>query len=519
MNLSHAKCVTFVKMRLQAAHLPICENLRYFSSLHRATTNFYDSTIEKWAQQRLETISLSQLITFGREAVNEPEKILKSARYVQRELPMRLARRLLDLQLLPYIVVTNPHIRTVYDGYQQAFDVLRSFPTVRTHEDNAAFCALLRKQLETHNAMLDLLAAGLRECMSKRLVGSCLQLDSFFDSMLRSRISRRILAEQHLHLGDRRPGYVGIICMDLNIREAAEFSAQKTRQVCTETYGVAPELVVSGHASMPHVPAHLDYILFELMKNAARAVVEKHYVSFSSGGAHAANMLPSIAVKICDGSQDMTIRVSDQGGGIPLTLLNQVWSYGFSTVGMDQGSLDRLAAERGATATSSGMEGSDDDPISGAVSVERSYTRMASNDVESITGGEELEMSMSLSQGSGSSDSGKFVPSYKPFWRESAGGLATELDAVTLPLKCGMIDPCGVDKTREMPSARLPAVEGISSAQTGSTIKMAGLGFGLPLSRLYARYFGGSLDLKVLPGYGTDAYITLRRLEGSVLGT
>lgn len=37
------------------------------------------------------------------------------------QLPKRLARRLLDLQLLPYIVVTNPHIKKVYNQYYISF--------------------------------------------------------------------------------------------------------------------------------------------------------------------------------------------------------------------------------------------------------------------------------------------------------------------------------------------------------------------------------------------------------------
>ena len=45
-------------------------------------------------------------------------------------------------------------------------------------------------QLDLHATLLDGLAKGLRECKSKQLVGPCLQLDTFFDSMLRSRISR-----------------------------------------------------------------------------------------------------------------------------------------------------------------------------------------------------------------------------------------------------------------------------------------------------------------------------------------
>ncbi len=44
--------------------------------------------------------------------------------------------------------------------------------------------------------MLDALAAGFKECKLKPIVGPKLQLDAFLDGMLRSRISRRIMAEQ-----------------------------------------------------------------------------------------------------------------------------------------------------------------------------------------------------------------------------------------------------------------------------------------------------------------------------------
>jgi 26S proteasome regulatory subunit T1 len=42
---------------------------------------------------------------------------------------------------------------------------------------------------------------------------------------------------------------------------------------------------------------------------------------------------------------------------------------------------------------------------------------------------------------------------------------------------------------------------------------IAGLGFGLPMSRLYAQYFGGSLDLYSLDGWGSDVLLRLRCLD------
>ena len=42
---------------------------------------------------------------------------------------------------------------------------------------------------------------------------------------------------------------------------------------------------------------------------------------------------------------------------------------------------------------------------------------------------------------------------------------------------------------------------------------MVGLGYGLPLSRLYARYFGGDLEIVSMDGYGTDVFVWLSMTE------
>lgn len=56
-------------------------------------------------------------------------------------------------------------------------------------------------------------------------------------------------------------------------------------------------------------------------------------------------------------------------------------------------------------------------------------------------------------------------------------------------------------------------MDAISSAMNeveSSTI--AGLGFGMGLSRSYAQFFGGDLKVESLFGWGTDVYLGLRGL-------
>lgn len=128
--------------------------------------------------------------------------------------------------------------------------------------------------------------------------------------------------------------------------------------------------------------------MLELLKNSMRATVEWHGVDSD---------FPPIKVVIADGAEneDVVIKVSDEGGGIPRSNVQKIWSYLFTTA----------------------------DPS--------------------------IQASM-------------------------VGG------------------PQDVDHGTESP--------------------LAGLGYGLPISRSYARYFGGDLSIMSMEGYGTDAFVYLARL-------
>lgn len=58
------------------------------------------------------------------------ERLVVIANHVQKELTVRLARRLLDMHTLPYVVVINPNIQKVFGLYSNAFMTLVNSPKV-----------------------------------------------------------------------------------------------------------------------------------------------------------------------------------------------------------------------------------------------------------------------------------------------------------------------------------------------------------------------------------------------------
>ena len=164
------------------------------SNLH-----FYRNKIlDEYVQQQTTPITLRQLLFYERQL--NTERLLKSANYVRRELPIRISHRIREFQKLPFIVGTNPHIQSVYDIYWQAFERLRKVPHIETLQDNEAFCGMLIKSLQSHMVAIPRLALGISEC------GQHIEpdrIDRFMHATLRSRVSRRVLAEQHLALSQQ----------------------------------------------------------------------------------------------------------------------------------------------------------------------------------------------------------------------------------------------------------------------------------------------------------------------------
>lgn len=198
---------------------------------------------------------------------------------------------------------------------------------------NRKFSRCLEQIKRRHDPVVTTVAQGINEYKRKK---QRMQIDSsiqsFLDRFYMSRIGIRMLIGQHIALTDqtnhRHPNYVGIICTKTNVKELAEEAIENARFVCEDHYGLfeAPkvQLFCPENVNFMYVPGHLSHMLFETLKNSLRAVVERH-------GAEKEDF-PVTKVIVAEGKEDITIKISDEGGGIPRSAIPLVWTYMYTTV-------------------------------------------------------------------------------------------------------------------------------------------------------------------------------------------
>jgi hypothetical protein len=117
---------------------------------------------------------------------------------------------------------------------------------------------------------------------------------------------------------------VGEIFLRCNAKEIVERCGKTTQELIKQAYGshvAIPEIRLNGHldATFPYILSHLEYIIGELLRNSIQAVIEQRQWKDTKP--------PPIEVLICETSQHVIIRISDQGGGIPTEILPHLWSF------------------------------------------------------------------------------------------------------------------------------------------------------------------------------------------------
>jgi signal transduction histidine kinase len=312
--------------------------------------------------------------------------------------------------------------------------------------------------VNTHANTISILARGFLEA---RKYISPTDVTKFLDEHLRARIGTRLIAEQHLalhfssqphqeimHEGLEDPGsFVGVIDTKLRPAKVIQHCESVVSEICELKYGVRPHIVINGE---------LEYTF-----------------------AHVPVHLEYIITELLKNAFRATVESGKEREPIEITIapLPEVWVENSQHTG---------------TTTRKGIKNSDqgnkDIASKTFTGDESSSTDEQIRPLAHSTPGVTIRI---RDRGGGISPE-----NYQHIWDYSFTTFNEDQASDTLS---GHGGGGGMDALNAMAG---PGGDGANS--------LAGLGYGLPLGRAYAEYFGGGIKVQSMWGWGTDVYLSLR---------
>ncbi|KAJ8278151.1 hypothetical protein GJAV_G00084440 [Gymnothorax javanicus] len=292
--------------------------------------------IEYYSRFSPSPLSIKQFLDFGRD--NACEKT--SYMFLRKELPVRLANTMREVNLLPDNLLNQPSVKLVQKWYLQSFVELLGYENM-SPEDPRTLNEFLDSLIDIrnrHNDVVHTMAQGVIEYKEKfgfdPFISTNIQY--FLDRFYTNRISFRMLINQHTLLfgndtNPAHPKHIGSIDPSCSVTEVVEDAYETAKMLCEQYYMVAPKLQIKEfNAKAPgkpiqvvYVPSHLLHMLFELFKNSMRATVELYENRLEE--------LPPITTMVTLGKEDLSIKISDGGGGVPFRKIDRLFNYMYST--------------------------------------------------------------------------------------------------------------------------------------------------------------------------------------------
>ncbi|KXS11179.1 alpha-ketoacid dehydrogenase kinase [Gonapodya prolifera JEL478] len=205
---------------------------------------------------------------------------------------------------------------------------------------NKRFATLLTAYRTRHDPISQVLASALL-----RLPDSLPEVDilsdnvqQYLDSYHLAALGNRMLTTQHLELlrnafdgGKQRMGkgserMVGIVDPAMDVGDVVKVAVDDARSVARDYFGgeEPPRVVVEvgTQSRILGVPGHVRMIVFEVLKNSIRAVMENTVEG---------EPFEDISVGVEELGEFIVVTISDRGGGIPSEYVDKVFKYAFTT--------------------------------------------------------------------------------------------------------------------------------------------------------------------------------------------
>jgi len=281
--------------------------------------------IKDYSNKKTTALKLNHIFNQGKER----QDLKAQSLFLHNELPIRLAKRAVQLERLPSEITNLNSLQKIHEMYINSFEKIITHPLPNNVESIESFANLIKKIKKTHsNVELDISNAIIdyRFNNPSQYNEKCELIDNVLNNFYLSRISIRFLIGQHLDtfIDNDKNRYVGSIDKKCDPSGITKNVIHKIKNTFLMSDIDQIDFKIHGeNINFMYIPDHLEYILFETLKNSVKAIIDDDFKN------------PNIEISIKKGIEDIEIKISDSGIGFNRELNDYVFSYLYTSTKLD----------------------------------------------------------------------------------------------------------------------------------------------------------------------------------------
>lgn len=251
-----------------------------------------------------------------------------TTKHIYNDLPIGLAKRVVDLNNLPFGLSKNHSIHKVRELYLSSFEELVTINEPKTQDEIIQFKNMIQNIYTRHSSIISTISKGLNELQHENKITDLEepQMQLFLNNFYTNRCEIRIVLEHYLSFFEKPRGdkYYGIINFESNIENIIQDSINDIQSICdTNSIPLHLDDIIeikntNTNLILPTIEHYLYYVLFEIIKNSVEAIK------------HRPNPYISIAISEIDINW-IVIHICDNGTGINPNIMEKIWYYSFTT--------------------------------------------------------------------------------------------------------------------------------------------------------------------------------------------
>ena len=245
------------------------------------------------------------LVTFARET----KTVSASAQFLKKELPIRYTHALRSLFVQMHEQKLSKKVSAVSQSF---FDNIKELVDAPLDD---RFDALLEKVDASHTAAMQQFSQAVSTMLNQEQLKEQ-DWHRFFDEFYTVNMSADLLMQEHRSLQK----YGKNIVQNVSPYEVAKKAVRRAQMYAIQTYGEPGPTIniinAAGDVRTLYVENHLEAIIFQVLKKSiVRSFKTQH------------GKQNTIKVIIAEGHEDVSFKISDKAGGIPLSVIPKIWAY------------------------------------------------------------------------------------------------------------------------------------------------------------------------------------------------